>query len=453
MQRSPLPDAFFPKQKRAPQNSPRPLALLPALLAGQLLMACACAACPLSAMADSGVAAGHALAAPTVPAAAGDAASRAAEDARAALEEAARPSAGARRFDVLGLPLVTYNSDEKCGFGAAGAAYFYGMGVEPYAHAITAQIYFTTARVQSHFVHYDAPQFLGSIFRLEAQVEFRREKFAPFFGLGNSASPGFSPGRSAGSTYYSWDRLAYGGWARVRAHHPWGIPLEPWLGLGFRDTRVRPYDGSLLEQEHPRGLGGGLATQLWLGLLHDTRDSEISPTRGGLREIALRVVPRFLGSSATYGQLTLAARQFFPLTGWLALGVRAVGDWIFGAAPFFELSSFGGIGATDGLGGMGSVRGLSKQRYVGSLKFLLNLELRAIFWRPVILGHEFSLAAVAFGDAGRVYEPGTRAGAWYRFHAAGGIGLRIVKGAAVIRLDYGISEERQSIYLTLGQMF
>lgn len=369
------------------------------------------------------------------------------------LAAADAPSANAQRFDVLGLPLVTYNSDEKLGFGAAGAAYFYGQGIEPYAHAITAQIYFTTARIQSHFVHYDAPRFLGSIFRLEAQVEFRREKFAPFFGPGNEASPGFSPDRDGRSTFYSWDRLAFGGWARVRAHHPWGIPLEPWLGLGLRDTRVRPYQGSLLEREHPRGMGGGLATQLWLGLLHDTRDNEVSPTRGGLREIALRLAPRFLGSSATFGQLTLAARQFFPLTSWLVLAVRGVGDWLFGAVPFFELSAFGGIDATDGLGGMGTVRGLSKQRYVGSLKFLLNLELRAVFWQPVILGHEFSLAAVAFGDAGRVFEPGTRAGAWYRFHAAGGFGLRIAKGAAVIRLDYGISEERRSIYLTLGQIF
>lgn len=363
------------------------------------------------------------------------------------------PSTRSRRFDVLGLPIVTYNSDEKLGFGAAGAAYFYGRGIAPYAHAITAQIYFTTARIQSHFVRYDAPRFLGSHFRLEAQVEFRRERFAPFFGPGNEASPGFSEDEETRSTFYSWDRLAFGGWARVRVHHPWGIPLEPWLGLGFRATRARPYEGSLLEREQPRGMDGGRATQLWLGLLHDTRDSEVSPTRGGLREIALRVAPRFLGTSSTFGQLTLAARQFFPLTDWLVLAVRGVGDWLFGAVPFFELSSFGGIDATDGLGGVGTVRGLSKQRYVGSLKFLLNLELRAVFWRPVILGHAFSLAAVAFGDAGRVFEPGTRAGAWYHFHAAGGIGLRIVKGAAVIRLDYGISEERQSIYLTLGQMF
>jgi outer membrane protein assembly factor BamA len=351
--------------------------------------------------------------------------------------------------DAMVLPLVSFNSDEGAGFGVAGGAYFYGDGVKPYRHAFAGQTFFTTGGVHSHFLRYDGPRFLGSGLRLEARLDYRRERFAPYYGPGNNSAPEYAGEER--SRFYSYDRLGTGGWIRLRGGGA-ESPVQPYFGWGYRRTLVRPNPGSLLEQQAPPGLEGGATGQLIVGLVRDTRDDESDTTRGASQELALRLAGRATGSAYTFGQATFTARGFLPMGRRLVLAGRVAGDWIFGEAPFYEWPNLGGLAGAEGIGGISSVRGIDRHRYTGDLKLLVNAEMRATLGNPRLFGERFKVAGVLFGDAGRAWSELTADGPWYRLRPAAGLGLRVVKGAAVARLDYGFSQGGQGLYLMFGHL-
>ena len=60
------------------------------------------------------------------------------------------------------------------GYGAVGGVYVYSPGKRPFAHAISAQTFFTTRGVQNHFLRYDGPELFGNV-----RVEARQMPLAP----------------------------------------------------------------------------------------------------------------------------------------------------------------------------------------------------------------------------------------------------------------------------------
>ncbi|MGI5862891.1 MAG: BamA/TamA family outer membrane protein [Myxococcales bacterium] len=368
----------------------------------------------------------------------------------AADEPADEPSQPERRFDALAIPLVSYNTDEGFGLGLAGGAYFYRRGTEPYAHAVAAQVFFTTGGIQSHFLRYDGPEFLGSSLRLEGRLSYRAEKFDPFYGLGNASSPGLAI--ELRTPAFSYRSRQAGGWIRVRLGGERPNP-RPYAGYEFAYTLVRPYPGSVLEQEAPLGLDGGPTGRLLAGLLWDTRDNEGDPRSGGTTDLALRVANKATASRYDFGRLDVVLTRFAPLGARFVLAARLSFDWAFGDVPFFELPYVGGLYQTEGIGGMSSVRGLPRDRYVGELKVLGNAELRATLVDFFFFGATTSLRAVAFVDGGRVWSDSGAAANGAGLHGGAGVGLRLVRGAAALRFDYGVSAEFQAIYLTFGQVF
>ena len=353
-------------------------------------------------------------------------------------------------MDALVVPLASYNSDEKLGFGLAGGAYLYRDGKRPYAHALAGQVFMTTGGVQSHFLRYDGPQFLGTGVRLEARLDYRRERFAPYFGPGNNSAPDY--GGEERSGLYTYERLNAGGWLRVRIGRPSALP-QPYVGYSYRLTSVRPGEGSLLAQRRPLGVEGGLTGQVLVGIVRDTRDDESDPSRGGSQELALRIGSRATGSDYDYGQATVTLRGFVPLGRRLVLGGRIAGDWLFGDVPFYEWPNLGGLLGSEGIGGISSVRGIARHRYTGTLKLLGNAELRATLAEPRLLGRRIKVGGVLFADAGRAWSEESYDGPWYRLHTAGGVGVRLAHGAAVARFDFGISRDRQAVYFMFGEMF
>lgn len=389
------------------------------------------------------------------------------EDAGISRRQADDPEVERDGVDGIVLPLVGYNSDEKLGVGITGGMYIYEPGYAPFQHALAAQAWFTTAGIRSHFFRYDGPNFLGTGLRLETRLEFRREMFAPYYGPGNESAPGY--GGEERSTRYSYDRTGWGGWARVRLPRNDGSGAEPYIGYGFRQNRIgleppahlrgsgsegRVYDGpSLLAEQRPIGIEGGRTGHLLLGIIWDTRNEETAPTHGGSVEFSMRLAAPPTGSRYTYAQLTATARTFVPLHRRIVFAQRLIGDVLVGDVPFFEWHTFGGINPAEGIGGQSSVRGLQKMRYTGTSKFVSNSELRFTFFEPVIFGQETAFGAVAFFDFGRAWFPRIDDGPWYKVHPGGGVGLRVVRRAAAVRLDYGVSAEQSGLYLMFGHMF
>ena len=104
---------------------------------------------------------------------------------------------------------------------------------------------------------------------------------------------------------------------------------------------------------------------------------------------------------------------------------------------------------------MSSVRGIERNRFVGNIKVFSNSELRVHARTCGILGQPMRLGAAAFLDVGRVWHPGVTDGAWHHWHPGVGVGLRLTRRAAVMRMDYALSTETggQRLYLNFGQMF
>ena len=65
-------------------------------------------------------------------------------------------------MDGIALPLLSFSSDQGFGYGAVGGMYLYGDGTKtPYAHALSAQVFFSSRGAMNHYLRYDGPQLLG----------------------------------------------------------------------------------------------------------------------------------------------------------------------------------------------------------------------------------------------------------------------------------------------------
>jgi len=355
--------------------------------------------------------------------------------------------------DAIAFPLVSFNSDHGFGYGGVGGMYLYAPGKAPYAHALGAQVFFSSRGVQNHYLRYDGPQLLGPM-RVEGRLEYRREMRSPFFGAGNKSAPDFRGDEN--DPRYNFDKGAPGFWVRLRGR-PCGDthPLQSYVGYGWRHTRVDVYETSMLGQEQPLGIEGGSTGQLLAGVLWDTRDDESDPTVGGVEELALRVSGSATGSRYHYAGITLSERRYLKLSSRLTLAHRLTLDMLFGDVPFFEWSNTGGVNVTEGIGGMSSVRGIERNRFSGNIKAFSNTELRFQAANLKVFGQDMRVGAVVFMDFGRVWHPGVPDGKWYEWHPGIGGGVRLARRAAVIRMDYARSTEsgKQRFYLTFGHMF
>jgi outer membrane protein assembly factor BamA len=355
--------------------------------------------------------------------------------------------------DAIALPLLAFTSDFGVGYGVVGGMYLYGDGHAPYQHALAAQVFFSTRGIQNHYLRYDGPRLLGPL-RVEARFEYKREFRSPFYGAGNRSAPEFTG--DVKDARYNYDKGSPGAWLRLRGRlFGEDHPLQAYAGYSWRYTQVSPYEASMLEQMQPLGIEGGPTGQLMVGALWDTRDNESDPSTGGVEEVTIRVSGSATGSRYQYAGVTLSERRYFKLGSRFVFAQRLSLDMLFGEVPFFEWSSTGGVNFTEGVGGMSSVRGIERNRFAGNIKVFSNSELRFHALELGLFGQPLKLGAAAFVDLGRVWHPGVPDGKWHEWHPGVGLGLRVARRAAVIRVDYALSTETgdQRIYMNYGHMF
>ncbi len=362
-------------------------------------------------------------------------------------------AAVAATMDWVALPVAAYDSDD--GFaGGAVARVQWVDGLRPYRAMLGAQVLFSTKGVQSHYLRLDVPWLLGTRMRLRIAAEFHREIAAPYYGLGNDSSasladhPGLAP-------EHAFD------YART---YPQGILIfsAPISDSDLRLTvlarymrlTIDPYAGSLLAQERPLGVEGGQELSGGLGLLLDRRDDQAAPSRGYLLEAAVRGAVSGVLSDYGYAGATARALGFLPLGSRLVLAARIEGDFLTPTAPLFELSRFGGVEPIQGVGGVSSLRGIPKARFVGRTKLVASTELRVRMFDARILERTVSFGAAAFFDTGRVWHVRGDEDRFFDFHSGAGAGLRLYHREMVVRLDVATSSERPlSVYFALGSFF
>jgi hypothetical protein len=383
------------------------------------------------------------------------------------------------RIQAGGVPVISYNPDLGVGVGALfslarvhpdASPFVWRLRINSVVHLNPSPEFGPVLTQQAHSLLLQLPGLAHGRLRIEAALVGFDRTIAPWYGLGNA---------SAEST--PWEVLDREqqpeAWAIARRHHRYRhsqvrARVEARLALtgdlellgaiegGW--NRVEAYPGSSLEAEFAagqrigRGDHGLLLGQV--GLVFDSRDDEVSPSRGGFHELTVRGGP-VLGQAAGYAGIHAALRGYLPLHGdRMTVALRLVSDVLLGDPPVYEYGFLPGVPQVPALGGSRSLRGVPAGRYQGAVRLLAGAELRS-WWTTIAIRRLRLRVGGATGvDLGRVWaELGPRGdldGQTLGLKVGITAGLRLRWGRAfVVRIDGAWSEQGMGIYLDAGQAF
>jgi outer membrane protein assembly factor BamA len=319
----------------------------------------------------------------------------------------------------------------------------------------------TTEGRRDMTVFFDAPALLPGGWRVSAFTGREQQLAQPYYGIGNATPYDPNLEEAPNAYFYRFGRT------RLRAsadfQHRIGRSSARFLvGGGFARSTIdlTPHDSGttlLAAQMNGQTPAPELANYLRAGLLWDTRDHEIGPTRGTWAEALIQRVSKGVGATEDFTRWTTTVRQYVPLAPRLTFAQRVVAQGIDGDAPFDELATIqSSFKQGEGLGGSSSIRGIPKDRYIGKALWLSNSELR---WHALdfsILGRQSFVALSSFVDAGRVWPDRFRVNqALDDLHVGYGGGLRIGVGPSfIVATDVGHSNESTAaVYIGLGWMY
>jgi hypothetical protein len=372
------------------------------------------------------------------------------------------------------IPLVGGDTDVGIGVGQLSTLAAVAPGVTPYLWALetAAFISFAPGRgsgmsvaipYQDYFAQLTLPRLLGGRLRLQVRPSFTRETTQRYYGIGN-ASPAPADDVAA-RDFYGRTHPTLVARARYRLYPAVHVEAgasytQNWLAIDPQSTLAADLRGGPL---YVRGLLRGAQSHGVLfgeaSVLYDTRDSELSPTRGQFHQVRLRLSPR-IGDALPYDyqQLGVTTRGYVTLLpGRLVASGRIVFDLQTGHPPFYELARFDD---TFALGGVNGVRGVPGQRYYGKVKLFSNWELRSQLTSFQLWGKPIELGATGFVDVGRLWaDLGSRPqldGAGLGLKYGLGSGLRVQEGQTfVVRGDVAWSPDARPIgvYVGAGQLF
>ncbi len=364
-------------------------------------------------------------------------------------------------LEVAGLPAINFDADEGFGYGVVLDFYDYGHGQLPYRWMVEPQVFLTTGGRRDYTLFFDTPHLLGPGWRLDAYLASEEQILSPYYGPGNGS--GYDPTleTEANPYYYRFGRLRRQ--LRVNLQRSLGGPIRGLLGVGVTHVSLDlvPRDSGATFLAERVAAGAETAPEGWwnyvrLGLIRDTRDREVGPTRGSWSELLVQRTDPILGSEAGFTRVTATDRRYVTVVPDLVFANRFIVRQVFGDPPFYELFTIeSSFRAQEGLGGAKSIRGLPWNRYSGAGLFLWNAELRwrALEWTTI--GKPFYMVLSAFLDSGRVWDdqaPSLDPGALH--HGYGG-GVRIgMSENFVVAVDAGTSAGNGlGLYIGLGYLY
>ncbi len=364
----------------------------------------------------------------------------------------------------LVVPNLSYDSDDKLGFGARAEVVQPKEGLDPYKSSFVVHAFLTTNGYHHHRVRFDLVG-LGpkERQRVTGHFAFRAWLNDGYWGVGNGterevayedAAPD-DPDRKR----YRYSLIQPFGQVAVR--HAVVGPLSAFGSLNVRYSLVDAIPSSLLAEQAPVGMDGGLGVQVIGGVLWDTREPEVTPDRGWVLELSARGVT----GAYTFGGPFVSVRGWARLAPGVVLGQRVMGEWLFGDVPFYEMVHWGGSLPIAGFGGADTLRGMAFGRWRAPGKALANTELRLDVLRHKFLKQEARWQLVPFVDIGTVWGAGDDATApppVLPIHPTAGGGFRVIWAETLVgRVDAGVSQDltdegdalEWGLYLMFDHMF
>jgi outer membrane protein assembly factor BamA len=349
-----------------------------------------------------------------------------------------------RRFEPAGFPLIGGDSDIGLELGAVGTLSYFADGVRPYRWnmdllaAISIKQGPNGAEIaqQSYLWNWDLPGLYGGRLRLNPEVSYSHTINYGYFGLGDASSPGIPTGNGNPGRYHEWIESI----AQVRSSARIRIagPLSAQFAAQYLYVAPTAYADSQLAgdsaERQPTGqplLYGTTALSLpslAAGFVYDTRDNEIFPHSGMLHELGVRGEEGLPTSGGVhYLETGAILRGYIPLGGPFVAAARLVLNAQVGNVPFYDLFQAGPFDQKEMPGGSAGVRGVPVGRYLGPIKAIGNVELRALWLHFTVLQQKFTLGNDLFFDTGRVWSD-------YSFHSpldGSGLGLKYGMGAGI----------------------
>lgn len=381
------------------------------------------------------------------------------------------------------LPAINFSDDKGFGYGI-----FFQWDdtrsprYQPYylSHRIVIQR--TTRGIALNYYRFDSPHLLPSGLRVTMDLRIQTSPFEPYHGPGgaqtlynqtfaDTASPDYQ-----GKFYYMY-AMRYMEMGLLVQGNVAGGKFRWLAGGSFRaseadtiDYAARNEDPTLQSllarkwEQEAQGRSSGRELGLVVGLVHDSRDHETTPTGGIWSELLLRWVPRSPASDFDYTVLTGTHRHYVPLGRGLTLAYRIGGRVMSVGAPFVaEALLDGSFGTVPGLGGYRTVRGILWQRVRGRRLLYGNLELR---YQVLPLWSSGYLAVSAYHDLGRSLDEAPAADSADRgedrdrWHRSLGLGARVAPHATLVvaletgwALDPSMDGAGMRLYIDIDWMF
>lgn len=314
--------------------------------------------------------------------------------------------------------------------------YGYPSDTETY-HAVA---YYATKIERDFDLSYKNVAAGGGRYIIAGEVQWFKNAFRRFFGIGNNAP------ESDETNYTSKETVV-----QVTA----GIHLTSDFALmwteRYHDILVKQGAVSSLPQTSvvfptQTGIDGAQIVGHKLSLRYDTRDKQLIPTQGNYAILSAEFNQNLkLSTKNQWWRFTFDARRLQPHGPGLVFVARAFMDSIDGpGVPFYELPT---------LGGETTLRAFGQSRFIDENALLVNFEERIPVFEKRIFDHQIRLEAAPFVDIGRVYDTfGTKA--FTDLQVNPGIGLRMISQPNVVgRLDIGDGRNGTNVFVGLDYPF
>jgi outer membrane protein assembly factor BamA len=337
-------------------------------------------------------------------------------------------------FRSLLVPYITYNSL----LGAAGSVHYEHFFARE--RKMDTDVSQSTENQAFYRLRYADPGFFDPRHPVQGFGEYENDRTARFFGIGANS-------REQNETNYTLRQV--GGEVKV------GRRLMPEMiaSLTERLRYVTIRQGVVeslpfLKDVFP-DVPGENGTFVWahrLALTYDSRNSQVTPTRGGFGQVFVEVADEAIGSEASFVRYGLEGRFLWSHVGErLVMAVRGLVERVDGSnVPFYELSA---------LGGDETLRGFGENRFLDEGRMLVNAEERIKVFQLNYGNIRTDIELAVFVDVGRVFRNFSDLGSG-KIQAVVGGGIRFLAASQIVaKIDVGVGSEGMTIFTGLDYPF
>lgn len=345
------------------------------------------------------------------------------------------------RAGIEVLPILSYDTDTKLGYGAK--AFFYDQFKT--AESFDVLLFNSSVGEQWYKFVFSAPDFesrQGTEFPLALDIMIEYDKWKTYdlyyFDFGTTSDKQTSVEYADKCIYEFID-------SRILLNHAFGKNLTGFIGLKFISLSTYNYQRDIMissskEIKNPfNEIPSTKYLSANLNCKWDTRNSYINPSNGYVLEMELEYAPDVFSNRNSFFRQAFIARYFQEIFFNNLIFAGRVMEQILipesGSSPFLTIP----------VGGNNTLRGVPVDKFRLTKVFLSNIELRYCFWwRFGLIGG----IDIGYGANKDLYPKNTID--WIINPV---IGLRLYMDNFVVRADAGFYKNEIGFYLNFGHIY